>query len=256
MKTIRSIGGVRRELDTGRGRFVGLVPTLGALHEGHVSLFRAARAECDVVVASLFVNPAQFDRPDDLASYPRDERADAELAAAAGVDILFAPDAAEMYPPGYQTWVEVEELGRVLEGEHRPGHFRGVATVCLKLFNIVRPQRAYFGQKDAQQVAVLKRLVRDLNLELELRVLPTVRDADGLALSSRNALLTPGQREAALALPRALATKDPVAARAALDCLDVDYVAVADFDPPVLAAAVRIGSVRLIDNVVLDKEQT
>ena len=161
-----------------------------------------------------------------------------------------------MYPAGFQTWVEVEELGRVLEGAHRPGHFRGVATVCLKLFNIVRPQLAYFGQKDAQQVAVLQRLVRDLDLELEIRVLPTVRDPDGLALSSRNALLTPEQRRLALALPRALATRDPAAARAALDGLDVDYVEVADFDPPVLAAAVRIGPVRLIDNVVLDKEHS
>ena len=231
------------------------MPTLGAMHAGHASLFRAARTECDTVVVSLFVNPAQFDRADDLNRYPRDERADAELAAAAGVDLLFAPDADEMYPPGYQTWVDVEELGGILEGKHRPGHFRGVATVCLKLCNIIRPQRAYFGQKDAQQVAVLKRLVRDLELEVEIRVVPTVRDADGLALSSRNALLTPDQRRAALALPRALATRDPAAARAALDGLDVDYVEVGDFDPRVLAAAVRVGSVRLIDNVVLEEEK-
>ena len=174
-----------------------------------MSLLTAARGECDTVVASLFVNPAQFDRAADLNGYPRDEAADAEVAAAAGVDLLFAPGVDEMYPTGFQTWVEVEELGRILEGEHRPGHFRGVATVCLKLFNIVRPQRAYFGQKDAQQVAVLQRLIRDLDLEVELRVLPTVRDADGLALSSRNVLLTPDERRLALALPRALATRDP-----------------------------------------------
>ena len=256
MRIVRTIADVRRELERHRGGVVGLVPTLGGLHDGHASLFGAARAECDTVVASLFVNPAQFDRAADLSRYPRDEAADAELAAAAGVDVLFAPAVDEMYPAGFQTWVEVEELGRVLEGAHRPGHFRGVATVCLKLFNIVGPQFAYFGQKDAQQVAVLQRLVRDLDLELEIRVLPTVRDPDGLALSSRNALLTPEQRRLALALPRALATRDPAAARAGLDGLDVDYVELADFDPPVLAAAVRIGPVRLIDNVVLDKEHS
>jgi pantoate--beta-alanine ligase len=168
--------------------------------------------------------------------------------------VLFAPPADELYPPGYQTWVDVEELGSILEGEFRPGHFRGVATVCLKLFNIVGPQRAYFGQKDAQQVAVLTRMVRDLDLAVELRVLPTVRDPDGLALSSRNAHLSPAERAAALALPRGLASRDVATARAALRGLDVDYVAVADFDPPVLAAAVRVGAVRLIDNVPLDKE--
>ena len=160
-----------------------------------------------------------------------------------------------MYPPGYQTWVEVEELSRGLEGEHRPGHFRGVATVCLKLFTIVRPQFAYFGQKDAQQLAVVRRLVRDLNLDLTVRSIPTVRDPDGLALSSRNARLSAEERARALALPRALATRDPDAARALLDGLDVDYVEVADFDPPVLAAAVRVGSTRLIDNVVLTEEE-
>jgi len=167
---------------------------------------------------------------------------------------VLAPSAEEMYPAGYQTWVDVGELGAGLEGAHRPGHFRGVATVCLKLFNIVRPARAYFGQKDAQQAAVVKRLVEDLDLEVQIRVLPTVRDDDGLALSSRNAYLSPAEREQALALPRALATRDLAAARAALADLDVDYVEIADFDPPVLAAAVRVGSTRLIDNVVLEEE--
>src|SRR3954462_11887243 len=149
---------------------------MGAFHEGHLALFRAARADSDLVVASLFVNPAQFGANEDLASYPRDEARDTGLAEAAGVDVLFAPAADELYPPGFQTWVEVEELGRGLEGEHRPGHFRGVATICLKLFHLVRPRRAYFGQKDAQQVAVVRRLVRDLDLahELEIRVVPTV----------------------------------------------------------------------------------
>jgi pantoate--beta-alanine ligase len=231
---------------------VGLVPTMGALHAGHEALIAAADRDCDTVVVSLFVNPAQFDEDADLAAYPRDEARDAELAAAAGADVLFVPQTAEIYPPGFQTWVEVEELSRGLEGDHRPGHFRGVATICLKLFNIVRPRAAYFGQKDAQQLAVIRRLVRDLDLDIEIRSVPTVRDADGLALSSRNALLSPREREAALALPRALATRDPAAARAALAGLAVDYVEVADFDPPVLAAAVRVGRTRLIDNVVLD----
>jgi pantoate--beta-alanine ligase len=232
---------------------VGLVPTMGAYHAGHLALFAAAREENDLVVASLFVNPAQFGNARDLARYPRDEAADAAIAEEAGVDVLFAPPVEGMYPPGYQTWVEVEEASRGLEGEHRPGHFRAVATVCLKLFNIVRPRRAYFGQKDAQQVEVVRRMVRDLDLQVELRVVPTVRDADGLALSSRNALLSPEERERALALPRALATKHPARARAMLDGLDVDYVEVAPFDPPVLAAAVRVGSTRLIDNVPLDE---
>jgi pantoate--beta-alanine ligase len=232
---------------------VGLVPTMGAYHAGHLSLFRAAREECETVVASLFVNPAQFGDAADLTRYPRDEGHDAGLAEEHGVDVLFAPALDELYPPGYETWVEVEDASRGLEGAHRPGHFRGVATICLKLFNIVRPQRAYFGQKDAQQVEVVRRMIRDLNLEIDLRVQPTVRDPDGLALSSRNALLTPEERERALALPRALATKDPAEAQALLDGLDVDYVEVAPFDPPALAAAIRIGSTRLIDNVPLDQ---
>ena len=253
MNTIRRIEELRRDLASRTGS-IGLVPTMGALHAGHEALIRAARAENDVVVVSLFVNPAQFDEGADLAAYPRDEARDLELAATLGADVLFAPPPEEIYPPGFQTWVDVEQLSRGLEGDHRPGHFRGVATVCLKLFNIVRPQRAYFGQKDAQQVAVVRRLVRDLDLELEIRSVPTVRDADGLALSSRNGRLSPAERERALALPRALATRDLTAARAALADLDVDYVEIADFDPPVLAAAVRVGSTRLIDNVILEEE--
>ena len=228
---------------------------MGALHAGHEALIAAARAECDTVVVSIFVNAAQFDDAADLAAYPHAAEADLEVAAAAGADVVFAPAATEMYPPGFQTWVEVEELSRVLEGEHRPGHFRAVATVCLKLFNIVRPQFAYFGQKDAQQLAVVKRMVSDLNLDLTVRSIATVRDQDGLALSSRNARLSVEERALALALPRALATRDADAARALLAELDVDYVEVADFDPPVLAAAVRVGSTRLIDNVVLTEEE-
>jgi pantoate--beta-alanine ligase len=256
VRIVRTIADVRSELGRHRGGVVGLVPTLGGLHGGHASLFGAARAECDTVVASLFVNPAQFDRGADLTSYPRDEARDAELAVQSGVDILFAPTAAELYPDGFQTWVDVEELGRELEGRFRPGHFRGVATICLKLFNLVRPTRAYFGQKDAQQTAVVRRLVLDLNVPVEIRVLPTVRDRDGLALSSRNALLSPDERELASSLARALETRDPAQARALLDGLDVDYLEIADFEPRVLAAAVRVGDTRLIDNVVLEGDST
>ena len=229
---------------------------MGALHGGHRALFRAARAENDRVVASLYVNPAQFDDAADLDAYPRDEARDLELAEAEGVDVVFAP--AELYPPGFVTWVEPEETGA--EGAARPGHFRGVATVCLKLFNLIRPERAYFGQKDAQQVAVIRRLVRDLSVPVEIRVVPTVRDPDGLALSSRNVHLSPADRETALGLPRALASAadqpDPVAAaRASLNGLDPDYVEVLDLgDAKVLAAAVRVGSTRLIDNVLLEGE--
>ena len=227
---------------------IGFVPTMGAFHDGHLSLFRAAREENELVVVSLFVNPAQFDDDEDLGRYPRNATRDFELAEEAGVDVLFVPDRDGMYPPGFQTWVEVEQLGSMLEGQYRPGHFRGVATVCLKLFNLVRPQRAYFGQKDAQQVAVVKQMVRDLAVPVEIRVLPTVRDASGLALSSRNGLLSPEERERALSLPRALAARD----QSLLDGLEVDYFEEADFEPRVLAAAVRVGGTRLIDNVVLE----
>jgi pantoate--beta-alanine ligase len=251
VKITRTIAETREAL-RGLGD-IGLVPTMGAYHEGHRSLFRAARDECETAVASLFVNPAQFGDPADLAYYPRNEDHDAAFAEEAGIDVLFAPAVEDLYPHGYETWVDVEEASRGLEGEYRPGHFRGVATICLKLFNIVRPRRAYFGQKDAQQVEVVRRMIRDLDLEIELRVLPTVRDPDGLALSSRNALLSAPERDRALALPRALTTKDPAQARALLDGLDVDYVEIAPFDPPVLAAAVHVGSTRLIDNVPLSE---
>jgi pantoate--beta-alanine ligase len=208
---------------------------------------------------SLFVNPAQFGDPSDLGSYPRDDAHDLALAEGTGVDLVFAPSVEEMYPPGFQTWVEVTELGSVLEGASRPGHFRGVATVVLKLFEIVRPTRVYFGQKDAQQAEVIRMLIRDLALEVELRVLPTVREADGLALSSRNALLSPAERETALALHQALRTRDRATALALLrstEGVEIDYVEVADFDPPVLAGAIRVGTTRLIDNVPLEGEDS
>ncbi|HZS30969.1 MAG TPA: pantoate--beta-alanine ligase [Gaiellaceae bacterium] len=250
MKVVRTIA----ELESAPG--TGLVPTMGALHAGHRALLAAARAENDRVVMSLFVNPAQFNEQADLAAYPRDEARDLEMAEEEGVDVVFAPAAGELYPAGFATWVEPEETGA--EGASRPGHFRGVATVCLKLFNLVAPQRAYFGQKDAQQVAVIRRLVRDLAVPVEIRVVATVRDEDGLALSSRNTRLSPEDRAHALGLPRALQTAagaaDPVAAaRASLNGLAPDYVETVDLgDATVLAAAVRVGSTRLIDNVLLE----
>ena len=255
MRTARTIAELHDALAAADGT-VGLVPTMGSFHGGHLALFRAAREENGVVVASLFVNPAQFEDEADLAAYPRDEARDSRLAEDAGVDVLFIPSADDLYPEGFQTWVDVERLGSILEGAVRPGHFRGVATICLKLFNLVRPQRAYFGQKDAQQTAVVRRLVRDLNVPVEIRVVPTARDEDGLALSSRNVRLSAAERERALALPRALATRDPAQARELLDGLEVDYVEVADFEPKVLAAAVRVGDTRLIDNVVLEGAET
>jgi pantoate--beta-alanine ligase len=253
MNVVRTVTELRLALQDGRR---GLVPTMGAFHEGHLSLMRAARAECEQVVVSLFLNPAQFGAHDDLDRYPRDEARDARLAAEAGVDVLFAPAAEEMYPEGFDTWVDVYASG----GEARacPGHFRGVATVCLKLFNVVQPDVAFFGQKDAQQVSVLRRMLRDLNVGVRIRVLPTVRDGDGLALSSRNAYLTDAERQQALALPRALesarAAEDPVAAaRAGLNGLQPEYVELLEVDgATLLTAAAHVGSTRLIDNVVVE----
>jgi pantoate--beta-alanine ligase len=242
-------------------RGVGLVPTMGAFHAGHLSLFRAARAESELVVVSLFVNPAQFDSPEDLERYSRAEARDLALAEQAGVDIIFAPQPVELYPPGFQTWVEPGELGSVLEGAQRPGHFRGVLTVVLKLCEIVQPARAYFGAKDAQQAALVKQMVRDLDLPVMIRVLPTVRDKGGLALSSRNRLLSPAGYQRALGLPHALQVgarahhtdeDAAAAARALLTGLEVDYVETVKLDGVlVLTAAIHVDGVRLIDNVVL-----
>ena len=251
MIVARSIG----DLDLPRHGIVGLVPTMGALHEGHAALFAAARPECDVLVTSVFVNPAQFSDATDIGAYPRDLDGDAAFAAEHGVDVVFAPAAGEMYPDGFATWIEPGGAADGLESAYRPDHFRGVATVCLKLFNLVRPQIAWFGRKDAQQVAVVKQLVRDLNLPIDIRVVETVRDHDGLAFSSRNALLSVEERDLARTLPRALETRDPSAARAILEAAGVepDYVEVADFDGPTLLVAARVGSTRLIDNVPLPK---
>jgi pantoate--beta-alanine ligase len=245
---------------------IGFVPTMGAWHRGHVGLIHAARRRGCAVVASIFVNPAQFNDPADLAGYPRQEARDATLAVAEGVDVLFVPTADEVYPTGFASWVDVYGEARGFEGDLRPGHFRGVATVCLKLFHIVAPDIAFFGQKDAQQVAVIGQLVRDLNMPIEIATVPTVRDADGVALSSRNVRLSPDERRRARAIPRALtdglaahrAGEDPVAAaRRALNGMRVDYLAVAEFNGRrTLAVAARVGAVRLIDNAPLDDLST
>jgi pantoate--beta-alanine ligase len=261
------------------GRSVGLVPTMGYLHEGHLALLRRARGDCDVVVMSLFVNPAQFGPGEDLDAYPRDEARDAELARAEGVDLLFAPPVDEVYPDGFATTVSVGGLTEVLDGapEQRGSeHFAGVTTVVAKLFNMVAPDVAYFGQKDAQQALVIRRLVRDLDFPVRVEVCPTVRDPDGLALSSRNAYLSPAERERALGLSRALrAAEDEVAAgrldasavlsaaRAQLAAhgVEPEYLelrSAADLTPAqrvngatLLAVAARVGRARLIDNTIL-----
>jgi pantoate--beta-alanine ligase len=263
-----------------RAGIVGLVPTMGAFHAGHHSLIRAARERCDTVVVSLFVNPAQFNEPADLEAYPRDEARDAAEAAELGADVLYAPPVEEVYPPGFSTLVRVERLSDVLEGAERgPGHFAGVCTVVTKLFNVVRPDVAYFGQKDAQQVAVLRRMVRDLDVPVELAVMPTVREPDGLALSSRNVRLSPDERTRALSLSRALRAAETAvaggerdasaverAARGALNGVEPEYLALVDpdsFEPiktvdgrVLVAVAARIGATRLIDNTIVHTAAT
>jgi pantoate--beta-alanine ligase len=260
------------------GKSIGLVPTMGALHEGHLSLIRRCRAENDVAVMSLFVNPAQFNRKDDLDRYPRDLEGDSRMACEAGVDIIFAPTAEGMYPERYVTYLNVERITERWEGASRPGHFRGVATVCTKLFTICRPHRAYFGQKDYQQSLVVRRLAADLNLGLEIVVSPTVREPDGLALSSRNVLLNQGERRQATVLSRALfqaqaavrgGERDAGRVRAAIEAeirgaplAVVDYVGVCDPDTlepltrigekAVAVVAASFGATRLIDNAILD----
>jgi pantoate--beta-alanine ligase len=256
---------------------VGLVPTMGALHEGHLALVRRAREENGHVIATIFVNPTQFNDPKDLLSYPRDMERDLEMLRGEGVDAVFTPTPDVMYPPNYQTYITVEQVTEGLEGAHRPGHFRGVATVVAKLFNLTQPHRAYFGQKDAQQVVVIKRMAADLNFPLEVVVCPTVREADGLAMSSRNRKLTPEQRQAAPVLYRALTAaqlafekgeRDPEVLRQVMRAVlaseplaEVEYVSLADAETfhelrepitgnTLVSLAVRISSVRLIDNLI------
>jgi pantoate--beta-alanine ligase len=276
MRVVRAIDEMRDARGALAGS-VGLVPTMGYLHEGHLSLVRQARADNDHLVVSIFVNPTQFGPSEDFARYPRDEARDLALLQAERADIVFAPTVEEMYPKGYSTYVDVEHITERLEGAHRPGHFRGVATIVTKLFAIVRPARAYFGQKDAQQLAVVRRLARDLALGVEIIGLPTVREADGLALSSRNAYLSPDERQAATVLWRALCRarelfeageRGAEALRSAMRELiareplaRVDYVSVADgaslreleriAGPALVSLAVRIGKTRLIDNITL-----
>ena len=259
------------------GKQIGLVPTMGALHEGHLSLMRRCRSESDISIMSLFVNPMQFNQKSDLAAYPRDLEGDLRKAEAVGVDLVFAPTERAMYPEGFQTFLTVEELARRWEGEFRPGHFRGVATVVAKLFTIVKPHRAYFGQKDYQQALVVKRMVRDLNLDVEIVVMPIVRDPDGLALSSRNANLSIEERNAALSLHRSLAFAEERVRAGERDgkaivegmrriiergpLARVDYIAcchpetLEPFDrvdgTVLFALAVWIGKTRLIDNALI-----
>jgi len=281
MRTVRTIAELRAAVAAkrGAGHSIGLVPTMGSFHDGHLALMRAAREACDTVVVSLFVNPTQFGPSEDLSAYPRDEARDAELADGEGVDLLFAPSLEDVYPDGFDTTVSVDGITEVIYGDRErrgPGHFDGVTTVVTKLFNMVQPDVAFFGQKDAQQVLVIQRLVRDLDIPVRIEVLPTVREHDGLALSSRNAYLTPDERERATALRRALAAAESAvdegsiaaddvlaAARAELAAagIEPEYLELrntTDLSPAervngstLLAVAARIGRARLIDNTVL-----
>ena len=279
MRTIRTVAELRAALAGPRrsGRVIGLVPTMGAFHEGHLSLMRRAREDCDEVVVSLFVNPAQFNETGDLDTYPRDEARDRALARQVGVDYLFAPSAEKVYPRNFATKVSVAGVTETLEGEHRGrGHFDGVTTVVIKLLNMVSSDVAYFGQKDAQQALVIRRMVEDLNIPVRVEICPTVREPDGLAMSSRNALLSPADRTRAAALYRALRAldaavaagdRDPASVRAValeeLSCAEIepDYLEVVSTDTlaPVqriegdvlVLVAARVGPARLIDNQIL-----
>ena len=276
MKVVDTIAAMKAERVRLTGS-VGFVPTMGYLHEGHLELVRRARAENLTVIASIFVNPSQFGPQEDFAAYPRDPERDLALLDKEGVGVAFMPSAQEMYPEGFSSWVEVEGITERLEGESRPGHFRGVTTVVAKLFNIVQPDRAYFGQKDAQQLAVIRKMVSDLNMNLEIVAVPTLREPDGLAMSSRNTHLTPEERKAALVLWKALCLarghwekgqRDAASLRQDMTSLierepfaSIDYVSIADPEtleeldvidrPALVSLAVRIGGTRLIDNTML-----
>ncbi len=277
MQVISSIPDFRKARSGLRGT-LGLVPTMGYLHEGHLALVRRARGENDTIAASIFVNPSQFGPNEDFTTYPRDMDRDLSLLRAEGADLVFTPSPEDIYPPGFDTWIEVGSQSQRLEGEHRPGHFRGVATVVAKLFNVVQPDRAYFGQKDGQQVAVVKRMAADLDMGIDIVVVPTVREADGLALSSRNVYLTPEQRRAAPLIYSALCQARKLwedgerrgeslrsRVRSTLEqeplIEKIDYVSVADSSsleeidtigqPVMVSVAVRMGRTRLIDNVLL-----
>lgn len=277
VKTVQQMMALAKEWHK-QGKRVGLVPTMGYLHQGHLSLAKTARKDCDIVVMSIFVNPTQFGPNEDYDSYPRDLSHDQELAASAGVDYIFAPQPSDMYPNGYSTFVNVEGVTESLCGARRPGHFRGVATVISKLFHIIQPERAYFGQKDGQQVAVLRRMVKDLNIPVDLIAVPIVREEDGLALSSRNVYLTPEQRQQAVVLFQGLTKAKALFAggerqadhltKAVMDQIqtaslaNIDYVQLVDGETmapilqvektAMLAVAVYFGNTRLIDNVLLE----
>ncbi|NWF77516.1 MAG: pantoate--beta-alanine ligase [Chloroflexi bacterium] len=274
VKTISEVRAIRQKLNGA----VGFVPTMGYLHQGHLTLVKQARIENSAIIVSIYVNPTQFGPKEDFAAYPRDLDRDLGLLWGVGADIVFVPSDAEMYPPGFSSWVDVEKVTERLEGASRPGHFRGVATVVAKLFYIVQPTRAYFGQKDAQQVAVIKRMVADLNMGIEIVVVPTVRESDGLAMSSRNIYLNPEERQAATILFKALSVakqlwqggeRDAEKIRRQMTALiqkeplaQIDYVSIADAEtleelnsierPAVASLAVRIGKTRLIDNMPLE----
>lgn len=280
MRVVRTVADVRRAVSDARARgaSIGLVPTMGALHDGHLSLVRAARERNDLVVMSLFVNPTQFGPSEDLARYPRDEERDARLAEDAGVDVLFAPDVAEVYPDGFATTIHIAGITDVLDGASRgAGHFDGVATVVTKLFQMIAPDDAYFGQKDAQQVLVIRRLVRDLDMPVRVVACPIVREADGLAMSSRNVYLDPAARVQATALNRALVAAEQAVAEGRTDAsavvgaaskvlaaagIEPEYLELRSPDdlrelarvegPALLAVAARVGSARLIDNRILE----
>lgn len=280
METLHTVAEMRAAVADARraSKTIGFAPTMGALHEGHLSLVRAARARCDIVVASIFVNPTQFGPNEDFAKYPRTLESDSELLVREQVDLLFAPSTDEMYPAGATTMVEVEGLSDRLDGKSRPGHFRGVATVVSKLFHIVQPDLAFFGQKDAAQCAVIRKLVRDLRIPVEIVVCPIVREPDGLAMSSRNVYLSAAERRQALVLRRALQAVEqayekgerPLAALrnvaektfAEVPQVIIDYIAIVDPDTleprggsatggELVAVAAKVGSTRLIDNIVL-----
>jgi pantoate--beta-alanine ligase len=279
--TVETIAGIRHVVAAARARGarVGLVPTMGALHEGHLSLMQATRRECEVVVVSIFVNPTQFGPQEDFQKYPRDLPTDLRLCAEAGVDVVFHPSPSEVYPPGFTSFVEVAGLSQVLEGKFRPGHFRGVATVVLKLFEMVPAHCAYFGQKDYQQQTIIRRMCADLNLPIEIRVCPTIREPDGLALSSRNVFLNREERQSALALSRSLHLAKQRLQGGAADLNEVrrqmldllqstplvrpDYATLVHPDtleevssstlPLVAVVAARVGATRLIDNEVIGR---
>jgi pantoate--beta-alanine ligase len=283
VETVRTISWMKEAARQARAdnHLIGLVPTMGALHEGHLSLVRRARQECSRVYASIFVNPKQFGPNEDFGKYPRAFESDSEQLAALGVDALFAPTPEEIYPPGFSTYVNVEGMGERLEGKSRPGHFRGVATVVLKLFEITQPDFAYFGRKDAQQVAVIQKMVRDLNLNIQIVVCPIVREEDGLALSSRNVYLSAEERRAATALYRSLEAARSELKRGTRDCLEIqtamrrvlekeslaklDYAEIvgADSFEPVarisrasyVLVAARFGKTRLLDNMLVEPVQ-